>query len=63
MAAFRLSRRWWWIVAGVLIAAGVGAGFALRKPANPEDRYRAVVVGKGAVSQLVVATEMLKATA
>lgn len=56
------SRHWWTLAVLVLIVGGV-AWAALRKPVNPEDRFRTVTVDKGAIVQLVVATGTLKATA
>lgn len=63
LAVFFAPRRRWWTVAVLLLMVVGVAWAALRKPANPEDRYRTVLVEKGAITQLVVATGALKATA
>ncbi len=65
MSAFTrfLSRRRWWLLALLLLAIGAGSWLALRKPANPEDRWRTVTVERGTISQVVAATGTLQPTA
>jgi HlyD family secretion protein len=62
LTSFIRRRRWWLLLALLLIAAA--AAFALlRKPANPEDRWRTLAVERGSISQLVSATGTLQPTA
>lgn len=62
MSAFTrfVSRRRWWLLALLLIAIGVGSWAALRKPVNPEDRWRTVTVERGSIRQVVAATGTLQ---
>ena len=58
-----IRRRRWWLLA-LLVLAGVAAAFVLmRKPVNPEDRWRTLPVERGSISQLVSATGTLQPTA
>ncbi|MCU0950779.1 MAG: efflux RND transporter periplasmic adaptor subunit [Burkholderiaceae bacterium] len=62
MSAFTrfVSRRRWWLLALLLLAIGVGSWAALRKPVNPEDRWRTVTVERGSIRQVVAATGTLQ---
>ncbi len=58
-----IRRRRWWLLA-LLVLAGAAAAFVLmRKPVNPEDRWRTLPVERGSISQLVSATGTLQPTA
>ena len=58
-----IRRRRWWLLA-LLVLAGAAAAFLLmRKPVNPEDRWRTLPVERGSISQLVSATGTLQPTA
>jgi HlyD family secretion protein len=63
-ALFRFvsRRRWWLITLLVVIAAGTTYAL-LRKPANPEERWRTGTVERGSISQVVAATGTLQPTA
>lgn len=62
LMSFVRRRRWWLLSLLVLIAAA--AAFALlRKPVNPDDRWRTLQVERGSISQLVSATGTLQPTA
>lgn len=55
-----VSRHRWWLLALLLVAAGVGTWAALRKPANPDERWRTVTVERGSIRQVVAATGTLQ---
>ena len=58
-----IRRRRWWLLA-LLVLGGAAAAFLLmRKPVNPEDRWRTLPVERGSISQLVSATGTLQPTA
>jgi len=58
-----IRRRRWWLLLALLAVAGATAFALLRKPANPEDRWRTLPVERGSISQLVSATGTLQPTA
>jgi HlyD family secretion protein len=63
-ALFRfVSRRRWWLITLLVIVAAGSAYALLRKPANPEERWRTVTVERGSISQVVAATGTLQPTA
>jgi HlyD family secretion protein len=58
-----IRRRRWWLLA-LLVLGGAAAAFVLmRKPVNPEDRWRTLPVERGSISQIVAATGTLQPTA
>lgn len=58
-----IRRRRWWLLA-LLVLGGAAAAFVLmRKPVNPDDRWRTLPVERGSISQLVSATGTLQPTA
>ena len=58
-----VSRHRWWLLAAVLLLGAAAAYFALRKPVDPEDRWRTVTLDRGSISQVVAATGTLQPTA
>ena len=63
-AVFRfVSRRRWWLITLLVIVAAGSAYALLRKPANPEERWRTMTVERGSISQVVAATGTLQPTA
>ena len=58
-----IRRRRWWLLALLVLAAAAAAFALLRKPVNPEDRWRTLPVERGSISQLVSATGTLQPTA
>lgn len=63
-ALFRfVSRRRWWLITLLVVIAAGSAYALLRKPANPEERWRTVTVERGSIRQVVAATGTLQPTA
>jgi len=58
-----VSRHRWWLLAAVLMVGAAAAYFALRKPVDPDDRWRTVTLDRGSISQVVAATGTLQPTA